>query len=370
VRVALVVRGGVDRSGRDRVIPALLWLVERLARLHDLHVFVLDYEMEPCTYPLLGATVHDLGRVQTPRGLKRRAQSLRLRRALRHVGGIDVVHAYWALPSGLAATAAARDLRVPCVVTADSGEWVSIPDISYGLQRRWIDRRSVAATMQAATKVTVCSQYMAALARQHGVDGEVIPLGVPRRDPRAARVDGPPWRLLHVASINRVKDHPTLLRAMRHLVTTDPCVHLDIVGEDTLGGAIQGLSQALGLTQYVSFHGVQPNDAVAAFFSRAHLHVVSSRHEAAGVVVLEAAVAGLPTVGTRVGYVADWAADDRAVAVPVNDAAALAGAMLSLLRDRRRRDQIASAARDWAVAHDADWTATQFDRMYRALTGR
>ena len=31
MRVALVVPGGLDRSGRTRVVPSLLWLVERLA---------------------------------------------------------------------------------------------------------------------------------------------------------------------------------------------------------------------------------------------------------------------------------------------------------------------------------------------------
>jgi hypothetical protein len=34
MRVALVVTGGVDRSGRERVIPALLSFVERQARRH------------------------------------------------------------------------------------------------------------------------------------------------------------------------------------------------------------------------------------------------------------------------------------------------------------------------------------------------
>jgi glycosyltransferase involved in cell wall biosynthesis len=370
VRVALVVRGGVDRSGRERVIPALLWLVERLARRHDLHVFVLDYEREPCSYTLLGATVHDLGQVRAPRGWKHRAQSTRLHVALRTLGQIDIVHAYWALPAGLAATAAAQELRVPCVVTADSGEWTALPDIGYGLQRRWIDRRAVARTMRRATRVTVCTQFMAKLAVEHGVEVEIVPIGVPRRDPPASRPDGPPWRLLHVASLNRVKDHPTLLQALQQLVAIEPRVHLDIVGEDTIGGATQRLCEHLGLTDHVTFHGVQPNDAVAAFFSRAHVHVLSSRHEAAAVVVLEAAAARVPTVGTRVGYVADWAADNRAIAVPVRDPEALANAIVALLRNRDRREEIAAAAHSWALDHDADWTADRFDQIYRAVIAR
>jgi hypothetical protein len=43
MRIALVVPGGVDRSGRERVIPILLWLIERLARRHTVHAFVLRH---------------------------------------------------------------------------------------------------------------------------------------------------------------------------------------------------------------------------------------------------------------------------------------------------------------------------------------
>ena len=45
MRVALVVTGGVDRSGRERVIPALLSFIQRQARRHELVV----YALRPCT---------------------------------------------------------------------------------------------------------------------------------------------------------------------------------------------------------------------------------------------------------------------------------------------------------------------------------
>ena len=89
MRVALVLTGGVDRSGRERVIPALLSFVERLARRHELIVYALRYHEQPCTYPLLGATVHDLGR---PQGLGRQYGALV--RSLRRDGPFDVIHAY------------------------------------------------------------------------------------------------------------------------------------------------------------------------------------------------------------------------------------------------------------------------------------
>ena len=363
MRIALVVTGGVDRSGRDRVIPALLWLIERLARRHEVIVYALRYHEKACSYPFLGATVHDLGR---PRGLRR--QYAALVRALRRDGTFDVVHGYWALPSGLVAAAAGRRLGVPSVVTLDSGELVSLPRVGYGQQRLWRHRLAVTATLRLASRLTVCTGYMAELARAHSATPDVIPIGVdPDLFPSAVRpVEGPPWRLLHVASLNPVKDQCTLLDALRRVIHRLPEIHLDIAGEDTLNGAIQDLARKFQVDGHVTFHGVQPTDAVAALYRQSHLVVVSSRHEAAGVVALEAAAAGVPVVGTAVGYIADWA-PERAVAVPPVDPAALADAIEAALADLPRRRRLAAAARDWTIAHDADWSARQFERVYREL---
>ena len=362
-----MVTGGVDRSARERVVPALVWLVERLARRHDVHVFVLDYLREPASYPLLGATVHDLGRVTRPPGLRRLRVRARLRRAIAARGPFDVLHAYWGMPAGVAATSVGRALGIPVVLTLDSGELVALRDIDYGLQRRWIDRRAIAAAIRRAACVTVATRFMAAMPALAGRSVEIVPIGVePRLFPDAPRAEGPPWRLLRVASLNRVKDYPTLVRAMAAIVRRLPAAHLDIVGEDTLGGAVQAQAHALGLDAHVAFHGFQPADALGAFYARAHVHVVSSRHEAASVAMLEAACAGVPTVASSVGYASDWAPERRAVAVAVGDADALASEVVRLIEDPARRHAIAAAARAWTLAHDADWTAAAFEDIYAA----
>jgi glycosyltransferase involved in cell wall biosynthesis len=350
MRVALVVTGGVDRSGRERVIPALLSFIERQARHHE----------RPCTYPLLGATVDDLGR---PRGLRR--QYAALVRALRHQGRFDVIHGYWALPGGLAAALAGRRLGIPSVVTLDSGEFVSDPEIEYGLQRSWRHRLAVSATLRLASRLTVCTGHMRVLARAHGVEPAVLPLGVDTtRFTATDRLPGPPWRLLHAASLNPVKDQRTLLHAFRHVLDRVGDAHLDIAGEDTLGGAIQDIARQLGIDRHVTFHGVQPTEALVGLYQRAHLFVLSSRHEAGAVVVLEAAACGVPTVGTAVGYLADWT-PDRAITVSPRDPRALGEAIVGALSNPARLADIAAAARAWTLAHDAEWTAREFDRLYR-----
>jgi glycosyltransferase involved in cell wall biosynthesis len=368
MKLGLVVNGGVDRSGRERVTPALVWLIQRLARRHDVHVFALHYYREPCTYPLVGATVHDVGRVDGPRGLRRWRLAVRLDRAIARVGVFDLLHAYQGMPAGVVAATVAAARRLPLILTFDSGELVAIGDIGYGLQRRWIDRRAIDVALYRAWRVTVCTGFMARLPALHGRPVDEVPIGIDTAQfPLAVRSDGPPWRLLRVASLNAVKDYPTLLQAMRRVVDRVPQVHLDIVGEDTLHGTIQSLARALNLSSNVAFLGFQPTDQLAPLYGRAHLHVVSSRHEAAAVAVLEAAATGLPTVGTRAGYVADWETD-RAAAVPAGDPDALADSIIALLQDPERRARLAARARSWTLAHDADWTAQRFEELYAEAT--
>jgi glycosyltransferase involved in cell wall biosynthesis len=365
VKIVLVVPGGFDRSGSERVIPALLWLTERLARCNEVHVCVLNSADEPASYRLVGAQVHVLGRVAAGLpGTRALRQWRPLLRTLAEIGRPEVIHGFWAGASGVLAGLAGRKLGVPAVLSIGGGELVWLPEIGYGGRGSWRGRAQAGLALRLARAVTAGSQY-AARPLQGRYQVQIVPLGVdvPSFAAPVERVAGSAWRLLHIASINRVKDPPTLLRAMRLIVDQVPGVQLDWVGEDTLGGCIQRLCDELGLAQHVTFHGFQTSQAVAPLYRVAHLHLLASRHESQAVVVGEAAAAGVPTVGTAVGVLAELA-PAAAWAVPVGDAAALAAGALALLRDPARREQLGRAAQAWARAHDADWTAAQFEAMY------
>lgn len=371
MRVALVVPGGVDRGGKERVIPALLALIERLARRHELHVFALAQEEAPSRYPLLGARVYNLG--LAPRSFWPGQALLPVFRALvrglRTHGPFDLAHAFWANNPGFLTACAAHRLRIPFVLSLGGGELVAIEDIGYGSQLLLRERLKVKVSLRSAARVTVASGPMAELARRQGVEPVVVPLGID-----AAFFSGPPPstnameppRLLHVASLNRVKDQATLLRALRRVAHERPDVRLDVVGEDTLGGEVQDTCSSLGLAPRVTFHGFLPADALIPYFRGARLLAVSSLHEAGPLVTLEAAACGVPTVGTAVGHIRDFgsSAPERALAVPVGDDAALAAGILALLADEPRRRAMGRAAQDWARAHDADATAAAFERIY------
>jgi glycosyltransferase involved in cell wall biosynthesis len=369
MRLAMVVTGGLHPSGREQVVPSLLALFERLARSHEVHAFALRHLPQPQTYNLRGITVHDLGRPTAPLGLRRRAQGRALYRAMAAVGTFDAVHGFWADPAGLIATRAGRRFNIPSVVTCDSGEFVSIPEIGYGSQRTFRGRARIREACGASSRVHVCTEFMRVLAlKNQNVNAVVIPLGIANTEGVSRSRQPGALRLLQVASLSHVKNQVVLIEAVA-LLARDIDVRLDLAGEDTLDGSLHAYARDLGLADRVTFHGYVANDQLAPLLANADMYVQSSKHEAAAVSVLEAAAAGVPIVGTRVGYVSDWA-DDKALALSAATPQALARAIRGLHADPNRAAQMASAAQTWSREHDADWTATQFDQLYQELTRR
>jgi glycosyltransferase involved in cell wall biosynthesis len=362
MKVALIVPGGVDASGEVRVIPALLALIRRLAAAHELHVFATHQEPRPRSWRLEGAAVHNLGLPHTV------WRALAAIRGEHRKAPFRVVQSIFAGRSGALAVAAGTLLRVPSFVHVAGGELVALPDIQYGGCSSWRGRMLQRTVLRRATEITAASASICALVAGHGAEARRVPLGVdlqrwpllaPRRRQRGAQA-----RLVHVASLNRVKDQTTLLRAARVLADRGCDFRLDVVGEDTLHGEMQALAAELQLTPRVTFHGFLTQRELRPLVERADLAVISSRHEAGPLAVLEAAAAGVPTVGTAVGHIAEWS-PHAARAVPCSDPGALAAAIAEVIECEDLRLRLADEALQRAGREDADHTARLYEELSR-----
>jgi glycosyltransferase involved in cell wall biosynthesis len=209
------------------------------------------------------------------------------------------------------------------------------------------------------------------MAAAHGIRALRLPLGVDLESwpavPPTPRPDGRPFRLIHVASLNAVKDPETLLATMARLRDRGARFILDVVGEDLTGGRVRAQAATLGLGDVVRFRGQLDQTAVRERMLDADLLVMTSRHEGGPMVLAEAALSGVPTVGTHVGQIAEWA-PDGALTAPVGNGAALADSIAKLMDDDGLRMRIAAAAQRRALAEDADWSAARIDDLYREVT--
>ena len=137
------------------------------------------------------------------------------------------------------------------------------------------------------------------------------------------------------------KDHETLLRAFADVRAKQPDAMLAILGDGPLAADTHALVRELGLDGAVVLPGrLETRD----WLERADVFVHTSRWEGFGIVLLEAMLAGLPIVATRVSAVPEIVVNEETGSlVAPGDARALAHALNSLLADPARAKAFGAA---------------------------
>jgi len=155
-----------------------------------------------------------------------------------------------------------------------------------------------------------------------------------------------------VAQLKPEKGLRTFLEAAAQASQLLPDVRFVVVGDGPLRGQLEALAQRAGVDRRVRFLGFR-SDA-RALVELLDVLVVPSLSEGTPLVVLEAMAAGIPVVASAVGGIPDQIRHEKeGLLVPPGDSAALADALIGLLRDPAR-------ARDLGEAGHQRW-ATEFN---------
>jgi glycosyltransferase involved in cell wall biosynthesis len=352
---------GFSANEQDWCIPVYLNLVRCLAERDSVRVFALRYPPRRDMYRVYGATVHSMGGRSDIAGIGRLGLWARTLTAIireHRRTPFDVLHAIWADETGLIANLAGRLLHIPTIVSIAGGELVGLPDIGYGLQLSRFSRWTVTQALRGASRVIAPCVYTAKLAQPFTSADRLIiqPLGIdtnlfsPATPPLhfVERGEGGEAHLLAVGSLSTVKDHAAAIRVFSRLRTSG--VTLTIVGDGPLRSDLQRLAESLGMADRVHFQGAVEHDQLPALYRNADLHILTSRHEAFGMVIAEAAACGVPTVGYARGILPELAAAGGGIAIAPGESAesALAEAVDALLNDRTRLAQMRGSARHFA----------------------
>ena len=197
----------------------------------------------------------------------------------------------------------------------------------------------------------------------------VVPNGVlPYAGPPAERVTAGPT-VLGMGRFTPQKAFDVLVEAVAAL----PYATLLLVGARDRGeeAAAEADAEAHGLPR-VRLHVRPWESEPRRWFGAADVFVLSSRFEAAPLVILEALASGTPVVATDAGSAREVLTQlDPRLVVPVDDAAALAGAIERVIDDPElaadlgRRGQALVERR-----YSAHAMATSFSELYRRLLER
>jgi hypothetical protein len=155
---------------------------------------------------------------------------------------------------------------------------------------------------------------------------------------------------------------------MRSVAALPPRAHLLIAGDGPSRPALEQLRGELGLASRVHFLG--RTDDVMAVYQSSDVFALASLQEGFPLVTIEAALAGLPVVATRVGGNPESVADGvSGLLVQPGDHEAMAAALLRLLGDPGLRARMGEAGRRNATSlFTVRRMILSFEALYEALS--
>jgi glycosyltransferase involved in cell wall biosynthesis len=207
---------------------------------------------------------------------------------------------------------------------------------------------------QMADLVIAASSYVEEGLHRLGISPEataVVPYGIESdfytRDPTPSR-----GRVLFVGHVNRLKGVAYLAEAARILENRELDCHVRIVG---CHDAIDIKDPEFAGPDYV---GAVPRDAVREEFLNADIFVFPTLSDGFGIVLAEAAAAGLPIISTS--HCGDVVRDGtNGFIVPIRDPGAIADRIERILTGRTLRDRMGQASRRRFEQH---FTLEQYTR--------
>ena len=177
-----------------------------------------------------------------------------------------------------------------------------------------------------------------------------------------------------IGNINPIKGHSYFLEAAFIIKNTYPDAKFLIVGSklknrETYFESLLDYCNELNLNENVIFTGGRQD--IPEIMAALDILVLSSLAEACPMVVLEAMATGKPVVATRVGGLPEEVVDGKTgILVTPKNPQAIADAVLSLLADKERMQQMGRVGRVRVIKHFTVQAAAQkTDVVYAQLLG-
>jgi glycosyltransferase involved in cell wall biosynthesis len=318
--------------------------------------------------PSLGTPFHPTFRVASPGGARRAAEELldRLRP--------DVVHVQSHFSVGRALLSAARRRGVPTVATnhfmpENLLGYVRLPQaVRQALIRfAWRDLVRVYGT---AGMVTTPTPRAADLLARNGLERviKVISCGIDLEHyaARAIPASGD-VAVLFVGRLDAEKNVDELVRAVARV----PRLRAEIVGDGSCRAALTALAADLGVADRIRFHGFVPDAELVRIYARCQVFCMPGTAELQSLATMEAMAAGLPVVAADAMALPHLVRSGKTGHLyPPGDVAALAARLGELAGDEDRRAEMGAAGRTLVARHDLTRTLSEFEDLYRQVSGR
>ncbi|MEZ6013846.1 MAG: glycosyltransferase family 4 protein [Planctomycetota bacterium] len=304
-------------------------------------------------------------------------------RTWRAARGADVVHAIKDFPHSLVAVDAARLAGKPCIATAH-GTYTILPLVDPRHARR--ARRAYGRFDRMISVSRYTRRRLLALVSPDVLPPEhvvVVPNSVDASEYAAPReVGAQPWHAwrftLGIGELKERKGHHLSVAAWCRVAQGDPTLHHVLVGRrtgDAYERRVLALAEAAGVADRLHLVGNIGEDELVDLLQRAevflHTPVTASDggFEGFGIVYLEAAACGTPSIGTLDCGAEDAVVDGVTGRLVAQEEGAVAAALGALVADAALRARMGAAGRAHAAASPWDENARRVLELYDARRG-
>ena len=182
-----------------------------------------------------------------------------------------------------------------------------------------------------------------------------------------ARPRSGPWRLVVVGRLSPNKNQQATLTVLAAIVAAGLDATLDVVGDGPERARLEAQAVELGIADRVRFHGMVDLEAVLAAFAAADLHLLTTRQEGYGKVLLEGMVHGTVPIFSHSPVAEEIAGGgSRGIVIEPERPQEVIDAVLALVEDRARW----LAMIDDARAFTAERTLDAFEGRVRDMLER
>jgi glycosyltransferase involved in cell wall biosynthesis len=250
----------------------------------------------------------------------------------------NVIHAHWAIPTGLIGVLVATLLKKTLIVTIHGS------DLRMAFERPGLMRKLFIYVSKKATHLNCVSGVQKEELLRLGLPSEkisTIPMGIDSAfleagKNREVRLGNRPMTILSNRNLLPIYNVPLLIRAIPIIVKEEPGTKFLIAGDGNEKKALEKEVKDLNINSFVKFLGRVPHEEMPNLLSQADIYVSTSPYDGTSVSLLEALASGTFPVVTDIPANREWIVDgDNGFLVPKENENLLAKKIVEAIRDRR-----------------------------------
>ena len=254
----------------------------------------------------------------------------------------QLIHAHWAIPTGLIGVLVGSFLKTPLIVTIHGS------DFRIGAMKTPILKKIFVYVCEKAKHIICVSEVLKRDIEKLGIKGEkisVFPMGVDESffrssTNRGVNRMGQSFTILSNRQLQPIYNISLLVRAIPMVLKEEPNAKFIIAGIGSERENLERQVKDLNIRSRVQFLGWVNHEEMPKFLSRADIYISTSLDDGTSVSLLEAMASGAFPIVTDIPSNREWISDgENGFLVSLDEERFLAGKIVEAIRNRDLRER-------------------------------